>query len=432
MKKAVLVCILFAALQAFGAVQRFPTPDFESAYRLPQTQTPPPRGDLYEYIDTAVLVAALGLASWLALGLRSRRGIFALMLFCLAYFGFWRKGCVCPIGAIQNVTESLIRPDYAVPLTVAVFFVLPLVFALLYGRVFCAAVCPLGAIQDAVVLRPARVPRAVAEALSLLPHVVLGLAILLVLNGGGYLICRLDPFVAFFRLGGAAVMLISGGVVLLIGTVVARPYCRFFCPYGVLLGWASLVSRRHLTITPDDCVNCRLCEDACPFGAILPANEGNPAADRGVGRRAARHALTLPLVIAVFVLAGGAAGRALSPANRSVRLDRQIAAEDFGAAEPADESRAFRAGGTPREELREEVRRVQFGFVRGGRLLGAYLGLVIGLKLIRLAGSRRRDEYEPDRARCLSCGRCFEYCPREHLKRRGGTAIPVRQHENST
>ncbi|MHC5086583.1 MAG: 4Fe-4S binding protein, partial [Planctomycetota bacterium] len=39
-----------------------------------------------------------------------------------------------------------------------VFFFSPLVFTLFFGRSFCAAVCPLGVIQDLVLLRPLKVP----------------------------------------------------------------------------------------------------------------------------------------------------------------------------------------------------------------------------------------------------------------------------------
>jgi ferredoxin len=60
----------------------------------------------------------------------------------------------------------------------------------------------------------------------------------------------------------------------------------------------------------------------------------------------------------------------------------------------------------------------------GAWLLGGFLGLVIGLKLIRLSVYRRRVDYEADPALCVACGRCFDYCPRERLRRKsrgGGT-----------
>ena len=47
---------------------------------------------------------------------------------------------------------------------------------------------------------------------------------------------------------------------------------------------------------------------------------------------------------------------------------------------------------------------------------GAWIGLVIGVKLIHLNIRRRRTEYEPDRANCVSCGRCFWYCPNEQVR----------------
>jgi len=119
---------------------------------------PPPRAGALDYLDIAMLFACLALATWIVLRRRERREVVLLGLFSLLYFGFWRNGCVCAIGSIQNLTQALFDPGYALPLTVLVFGVLPLVFALFFGRVFCAAVCPHGAFQDVMLLRPVRLP----------------------------------------------------------------------------------------------------------------------------------------------------------------------------------------------------------------------------------------------------------------------------------
>ena len=240
-------------------------------YKTPPVQKPLPRDAWLQLLDVSLLAAATGLAVWLVLKRRSRKALTWLSLGSLAYFGFYREGCICPIGSIQNVAVALTDPRYSIPMVATAVFFIPLVVALFFGRAFCGGVCPIGAIQDLVVLKPIQTPRRLDRVLGLLKYVYLGLAIFFAVRpalGRDFVICRFDPFVGFFRRTGAPHMLMIGAAFLIVGMFVGRPYCRYLCPYGALLSWCTRLARRGVTITPDKELDCGLCTGSCPFGAI--------------------------------------------------------------------------------------------------------------------------------------------------------------------
>lgn len=399
------------------AQDRFPRPEFETDYTYPEHQMPLQRAPYWEYIDLAVLIAALSVASWLALKKRSRKGLIWLSVFSLAYFGFVREGCVCPVGSVQNVALALFNSDQIIPLTVLLFFIIPLVYALAFGRVFCAGVCPLGAIQELTGFRPVKLPKTVESIMISIPFIYLGLAVLSAATNSQFIICRYDPFVGIFRLDAPYTMIIFGGLLLVAGIFINRPYCRYLCPYGVLLNIFSRFSSKHLTITPAECTNCRLCEDACPYDAILPSDISSPLPD---ARKERRRFLTYLLLIPLFALGGALLFRNLSPVftglNKDVLLAREIRAEkEEGIPAVSLAADAFKEAGKTDEELFAEELAIHERFRKGSTWIGLFLGVSFGLSLVSLSTRTRRTEYVPHKGKCYSCGRCFQYCP-VHIK----------------
>ncbi|HEY5509850.1 MAG TPA: 4Fe-4S binding protein [Prolixibacteraceae bacterium] len=419
MKNRLLKYLLFFALLIFSASsllaieaqQRFPKPEFATGYTQPNTTTPLARFQLLEYLDVIILLAVLLVSTWFILYKRSRQGVFWISVFSLLYFGLYREGCICAIGSIQNVILAFVDPTYAIPATALIFFLLPLIFALFFGRIFCAGACPLGAIQDFVIFQPIELPKWIQQILGLIPFLYLGLAALFVATKSDFLICRYDPFVGFFRFDAPFHMVVLGVLFLLVGIFVARPYCRFFCPYGVLLGWMSRFSSRHMTITPAACIQCKLCANSCPFGAI-----DEPVAETGKRRSNVNRFIIYFLVFPLWVGIGGFAGSKmqvpLSLINRTVYLADLIIKHPEVKNDPLNiDVRTFMSLGKSTEKLMAEAVAIRKQFYIGGWLLGGFMGLVIGSRLMRLSVFRRRDDWEPNKTNCLSCARCMSYCP---------------------
>jgi NosR/NirI family transcriptional regulator, nitrous oxide reductase regulator len=416
MKKAlpylIFILLLFWHI-AIMAQDRFPRPEFESGHVYPTNQMPVPRAPFWEYLDVVVLIGALTVTTWLALKKRSRQGLVWMSLFSLAYFGFYREGCICAVGSVQNVSLALFNTGYSIPLTALLFFIIPLLFALAYGRVFCAGVCPLGAIQELTGIRPVKLPKFVEILLASVPFIYLAIAILFSSTNSQFIICRYDPFVGIFRFDAPYTMIIFGALLLLAGVFVNRPYCRFLCPYGVLLNIFSRFAGKHLTITPAECTNCRLCEEACPYNAIIPSNlEQKPEEPEKSRKRFILYFVFVP----VFAIAGALLlynlAPVLSEANSTVRLAREIRAEKkSGIESPLKDVIAYKESGKTETQLYNEEELIIGRFRDDSPWAGAFLGISFGIGMISLTIKSRRTEYKPHQGKCYSCGRCFKYCP---------------------
>ena len=124
--------------------------------------------------------------------------------------------------------------------------------------------------------------------------------------------------------------------------------------------------------------------------------------------------LFAPVIVAAGALTGWAAHGVLARLHPTVRLAERVAAEERGEyTDTTLESDAFRESKQTYEQLYGEARAVRGDFAGKSAWLGAFLGLVVSWHLVSLSVVRKRTDYETNRAFCVSCARCFPYCPVE-------------------
>ena len=136
-------------------------------------------------------------------------------------------------------------------------------FTFIFGRLFCGFLCPIGAIQELVYKLPTKKKIIATKALTLTVQVIffilfIGLGIFSSIAVLSYL-----GFEDFFHLNTMSPFFYVFVALLVISVFIYRPFCRLFCPYGLLLSLFAVKSIFKLRRN-DHCTDCGSCEDTCP------------------------------------------------------------------------------------------------------------------------------------------------------------------------
>ncbi|MCE5206497.1 MAG: 4Fe-4S binding protein [Porphyromonadaceae bacterium] len=189
--------------------------------------------------------------------------------------------------------------------------VIILLLTLLFGRVYCSTICPLGVFQDGVShlssrRRGKKYRFRYARAKSWLRYGFLALFIVTIVAGIGVIVALLDPYAAYGRIvnnffsplyyWGNNILsffaeqvnsyvfysteiwfkgwIIFGTSLLTMGMVSylawrhGRTYCNTVCPVGSFLGLLSKFSFFRITFDKEKCTQCNICERSCKSSCI--------------------------------------------------------------------------------------------------------------------------------------------------------------------
>lgn len=399
-----IIFILLTGLLPLFAEERFPPPDFDNPYNFPQTQLPLHRDFYFEYIDILLLAIFLFTSTYLIFKKRRRMPILVLAFLSLIYFGFIREGCVCPVGSTQNIASALFFPTASVSLSVLIIFTLPLIFSLFFGRVFCSSVCPFGAFQDLIGGFNVKLPPLLNKILSFLPIIVLAIAVVFASSAGEFLICRFDPFVPIFRRDGTSSILFFTAVVIITSIFINRAFCRFLCPYGVILSIFSAFSKNKLEIT-SNCISCTICYSICPTSAISKKEVYAPHKKR-INRIIKILLLSLPISL-IFSLSLSR----LSPVFTNITYTGAIVSSIREVKNPEDIS--FEASKALEEYTREELLLKEKDIDKRMKLSLFIAGLIIssGIITVLIKTLIKKEVYKIDSSLCVMCLKCVESCP---------------------
>jgi ferredoxin-type protein NapH len=177
----------------------------------------------------------------------------------------------CPIGTLQNFVVIRQVPLYTLGLLG--------VIGSLAGRMSCGWLCPFGFLQD--LLFRLRTPKlTLSNRLGWLRYVVLALLVGLV----PYLtlepwFCKLCP-AGTIQAGipwlllrpdlrsmiGWLFWLKIGLLLLFLAWMIStkRPFCRFICPLGAIYSPFNRVSAFQITVDKEACAECSRCQQVCP------------------------------------------------------------------------------------------------------------------------------------------------------------------------
>ena len=161
-----------------------------------------------------------------------------------------------------------------------VLFTLILLLAFTLRRGFCSWVCPVGTLSEYAHLagrylfkRNARMPKPLDIALRSIKYLLLSLFVVLIcrmtaedlrafIHGPYNRVCDVKMHAMFAQPSVTTLTVIA--VLGILSLAFKNFWCRYLCPYGALLGLASIPSPTAVRRDPARCTGCGACTAACP------------------------------------------------------------------------------------------------------------------------------------------------------------------------
>jgi polyferredoxin len=194
---------------------------------------------------------------------------------------------VCPFGGVETLYTFLVSGLYIKKIHDAslVLMGLSLLLAVLFGPVFCGWVCPLGTVQEWVGKLGSKffkrrynhfIPTKLDNVLRYARYGILAWVIYVTATSGTLIFEAYDPYFALFNFWSVEVAptaLAILGVTLVLSVFVERPWCKYACPYGAVLGVTNLFRVFSIKRAESTCKADGACSIMCPMN--IPVDSVN-------------------------------------------------------------------------------------------------------------------------------------------------------------
>lgn len=211
-------------------------------------------------------------------------GVFALLAFLsLSHlkYGIEKAASIdayCPFGAIEAFLTKVTTGNYLNRIWTSSFLLMAITVltTLLFGRVFCSYLCPLGALQEWMrglgkkigIKKDLELPVAIDRYARYLKYFILLFIVYFSYKTGDLFFRNYDPYNALMHFGNeyeekVAAYAILGAVTF--SALFSKSWwCRYLCPLGATLAIIKKISPFKITRDKSTCVSCGLCNKTCP------------------------------------------------------------------------------------------------------------------------------------------------------------------------
>ncbi|MGF7058423.1 4Fe-4S binding protein [Brassicibacter mesophilus] len=186
---------------------------------------------------------------------------------------------LCPFGGVVSIYQLATVGTFVQKIHESSFVLMSIVLflSILFGPVFCGWICPLGSIQEWIGKIGRKIfkkrfntfiPYKFDKYLRYLRYGVMAWVIYVTAHSGKLFFSNIDPYNALFNFWSSEVAI--GGVIVLVVTLTAslfveRPWCKYTCPFGAILGITNLFRVFKIRRNSSTCVSCNACNKACPM-----------------------------------------------------------------------------------------------------------------------------------------------------------------------